>query len=57
MPTDLSVTLVATLLFLLLSSKYAASMVKQAASLSDDMSVVLRAVLFALLIMGSLRLL
>jgi len=57
MLTDLSFTLVATLLFLLLASDYACMMVKKVVKLSDDVSVVARAVLFALLLMGSLRLL
>ena len=57
MLTDLSFTLVATLLFLLLASDYACTMLKRVVKLSDDVSVVARAVLFALLLMGSLRLL
>ena len=57
MPSELSFTLVATLFFLLLASNQACVMLKKVVKLSDDMSVVARAVLFALLLMGSLKLL
>ena len=57
MNSDLSLTLTACLLFLVLSSRYAFSFVRKFAGMTDDMSTVLRTVLFGLLFTMALRLL
>jgi hypothetical protein len=57
MNSDLSLTLVASLLFLLLSSRYAYTLVKKFLGLTDDMSTIGRTVLFALLFTLALRIL
>jgi hypothetical protein len=57
MNSDLSLTLVASLLFLILSSRYAYNMMKKIGKISDDVSTVGRTVIFALLFTLSLRIL
>jgi hypothetical protein len=57
MNSDLSLTLVASLFFLILSSRYAHNMMKKVGKISDDMSTVGRTVIFALLFTLSLRIL
>ena len=57
MNSDLSLTLVACLLYLLLSSRYASMMVKKFLGMTDDMSTIGRTVLFGLLFTFALRML
>jgi hypothetical protein len=55
MNSDLSLTLTACLIFLVLSSKVACNFFCKVAKLSDDMSAVARTVVFGLLLMGAMR--
>ena len=57
MNSDLSLTLTACLLFLVLSSRYAFSFVRKFAGMTDDMSTVARTVIFGLLFSLALRVL
>ena len=57
MNSDLSLTLTASLIFLVLSSRYAFNFVRKFAGMTDDMSSVARTVLFGLLFSLALRLL
>jgi hypothetical protein len=57
MHSDLSITLTACLLFLVLSSRYALNFVRKYAAMTDDMSTVGRTVLFGLLFSLALRVL
>jgi hypothetical protein len=53
----MSLTLVACLLYLLLSSRYASNFVKSYLSLTDDMSTIGRTVLFGLLLTLAMQML
>lgn len=55
MDTDVSLTATASLLFLVLSSKYGCAAVKRLGTFSDEVSLVIRTAVFALLLMGALR--
>jgi len=55
MNSDLSLTLTACLLFLVLSSKMAYSVVRKFTGLTDEMSTVGRTVIFGLLLMMAMR--
>jgi hypothetical protein len=55
MTSDLSLTLTASLLFLILSSRFAYNFVRKTTGLTDDMSTIGRTVLFGLLLMASMR--
>lgn len=57
MNSDLSLTLTACLLFLILSSRYAFNFVRKVAGMTDDMSTVARTVLFGFLFSLALRVL
>ena len=57
MNSDLSLTLTACLLFLILSSRYAFNVVRKFAGMTDDMSTVARTVIFGLLFSLALRIL
>ena len=57
MNSDLSLTLTACLLFLVLSSRYALNLVRKYAGMTDDMSTVGRTVLFGFLFSIALRML
>jgi hypothetical protein len=51
MDPSVSLALSSALLFLVLSSKFAISIIRRVLGLTDDMSVVARTILFGLLIM------
>ena len=55
MNSDLSLTLTACLLFLLLSSNYACKLMHKVAKLSDDMTTVALTVVFGFAFMAFLR--
>jgi hypothetical protein len=55
MTSDLSLTLTACLLFLILSSRYAYTFIKKIAALTDDMATVGMTVLFGFLFTLALK--
>jgi hypothetical protein len=57
MNADLSLTLTACLLFLILSSNFACKLIRKVAKMTDDMSTVARTVIFGLAFSAALRVL
>jgi len=57
MNPDLSLTLTACLLFLLLSSRFAVNFVRKVTKMTDDMSTVVRTVIFGFALSVALRVL
>ncbi len=55
MDTDVSLTATASILFLVLASKYGIAAVKKLGTFSEDVSLVIRTAVFALLLVGALR--
>ena len=55
MNSDLSLALTASLLFLILSSRFSYGLFRTVTGLKDDMSTIGRTVLFGLLLMGVMR--
>ena len=57
MNADLSLTLTACLLFLILTSRFAVNFVRKVAKMTDDMSTVARTVIFGLAFSAAMRVL